>query len=374
MNKLWGLLVVSLIIAFVIQYRDKRMNKLGSSNNCRDKLFTLLLVLYLGIFCGLRIRYNDTTTYIHIFEQTPPLNELLSQKTISFAQGIGFSFLNSVMKSLEFSSQDFLMFYAIVTVFCYVRFVRNHTTNFPFAVFLMFSTGFYTFSFAAIKQCMATAICLLGLEYLFRRKTVVFTFFVGIASLFHPYALVYLLLILMDYRPLTRKTYFYITIFVIIGFSLGYFITPIVDITTMMGASYDMTSFVGEGVNTFRVLVCFVPLILSILYGRELFAQSTRTDNILFNMCMLNALIMFVGLFGTANYFARLANYFLPAQVVVLPWMLKRIGGRDGRILTLLCLIGFVGYFMYGNMVQHVFDDKFAQMTLWDYITSHFGE
>ena len=350
------------------------MNKLGSSNNCRDKLFTLLLVLYLGIFCGLRIRYNDTTTYIHIFEQTPPLNELLSQKTISFAQGIGFSFLNSVMKSLEFSSQDFLMFYAIVTVFCYVRFVRNHTTNFPFAVFLMFSTGFYTFSFAAIKQCMATAICLLGLEYLFRRKTVVFTFFVGIASLFHPYALVYLLLILMDYRPLTRKTYFYITIFVIIGFSLGYFITPIVDITTMMGASYDMTSFVGEGVNTFRVLVCFVPLILSILYGRELFAQSTRTDNILFNMCMLNALIMFVGLFGTANYFARLANYFLPAQVVVLPWMLKRIGGRDGRILTLLCLIGFVGYFMYGNMVQHVFDDKFAQMTLWDYITSHFGE
>lgn len=373
MDKLWGLLAVSMVFAFVIQYRDKRIHMLNPNSNSGDKLFTLLLILYLGIFCGLRIRYNDTTTYIHIFEQTPPLEELLNLNTLSFAQGIGFSILNSAMKSLKFSSQDFLMLYAIVTAFCYVRFVRKHAPNFPLAVFLMFSTGFYTFSFAAIKQCMATAICLTGLEYLLRRKIIVFILFVGLASLFHPYALIYLLLVFVDYKPFTTKTYFHIAAFVIVGFSLGRFIEPIVDITAMMGATYDMTSFVGEGVNIFRVLVCFVPLFLSALYSRKLFGQTTRTDNILFNMSMLNALIMFVGLFGTANYFARLANYFLPAQVVVLPWILKKIGGRDGQILTLLCIIGFVGYFMYGNMVQHVFDEKFAQITLGDYIASHFG-
>ena len=373
MNKLWGLFAISLILAFVIQYRDKRMSTQNSNSNRGDKLFTLLLMLYLGIFCGLRIRYNDTSTYIHIFEQTPQLDELLVQDKPSFAHGIGFSVLNSAMKTLGFSSQDFLMFYAIATAVCYVLFVRKHAVNFLFSVFLMFTTGFYTFSFAAIKQCMATAICLLGLEHLLRGKILLFVLFVGIASLFHPYALVYLLLILMDYRPLTSKTYFHIAIFVIVGLSLGYFITPIVDITAMMGATYDVASFVGEGVNIFRVLVCFVPLVLSALCGRKIFEHSTRTDNILFNMCMLNALIMFVGLFGTANYFARLANYFLPAQVVVLPWILRKIGGKDGQILTFLCIVGFVGYFMYGNMVQHVFDEKFAQITLWKYIASHLG-
>ena len=155
MNKLWGLLAVSLVFAFVIQYRDKHIHMLNRNSNSGDKLFTLLLILCLGIFCGLRIRYNDTTTYIHIFEQTPSVEEIFELNTLSFAQGIGFSILNSVMKSLKFSSQDFLMFYAIVTAFCYVRFVRKHSVNFPLAVFLMFSTGFYTFSFAAIKQCMA---------------------------------------------------------------------------------------------------------------------------------------------------------------------------------------------------------------------------
>ena len=147
----------------------------------------------------------------------------------------------------------------------------------------------------------------------------------------------------------------------------------IVDITAMMGANYDMSSFVGEGVNIFRVLVCFVPLMLAFIYGRGLFVDSIRTENILFNMAMLNALIMFVGLFGTANYFARLANYFLPAQVVVLPWMLKKFVRRDRQILTALCVVGYTGYFMYGNLIQSVFDNCFSKITLWQYVSSHFG-
>lgn len=373
MNKLWGLFFVSLIFAFVIQYRDRRMRMLSSNGNGRDKLFTLLLILYLGVFCGLRTRYNDTTTYVHIFEQTPTLSSFLKQNTISFAQGIGFSIFNSVMKSLGFSSQDFLMIYAVVTAFCYGQYARKYSCNFLFSVFLMFTTGFYTFSFAAIKQCMATAICLLGMDFLMQKKSVPYVLTVAAASLFHPYALVYLFLLFMDFSPLAWKTYLYIGIFIVIGFGLNRMIGTIVDVTTIMGANYDMTSFVGEGVNVFRVLVSFVPLILAFICGRRMFAYSTRTENILFNMAMLNALIMFVGLFGTANYFGRLANYFLPAQVVVLPWMLKKIAKQDRQILTVLCVVGYTGYFMYGNLVQHVFDNCFSKITLWQYISSHFG-
>ena len=58
---------------------------------------------------------------------------------------------------------------------------------------------------------------------------------------------------------------------------------------------------------------------------------------------------MFVGLFGTANYFARLANYFLIFQSQALPWILKKIGGRDGKMLTILMVLGFIAYFYYAN-------------------------
>lgn len=374
MNKLWGLLAVALAVAFITQYRDKRMHLLNPNEKECDKLFTTALILYLGIFCGLRTWYNDTVTYIGMYESlTPTIDHFIEANTYSFAEGIGFAVLNSFMKTVGFSTQDYLMFYSVITSACYVRFVRKNTDNFPLAVFLMFTTGFYTFAFAAIKQCVATAICLLALEFLFQKKRISFVALVGIASLFHPYALVYLLLLFMDFRPLTWRTYLYVALFVAAGFGLSSIIGTIVDVTTMMGANYDMNSFIGEGVNIFRVLVCFVPLALAFLCGQKLFVHSTRTENILFNMVMLNALIMFVGLFGTANYFARLANYFLPAQVVVLPWMLKKIGGKDGKILTSLCILGYTGYFIYGNLIQHIFDNCFSKISLWQYISSHFG-
>lgn len=374
MNKLWGLLAVALAVAFIIQYRDKRMHLLNPNEKECDKLFTTALILYLGIFCGLRTWYNDTVTYIGMYESlTPTIDHFVEANTYSFAEGIGFAVLNSFMKTVGFSTQDYLMFYSVITSACYVRFVRKNTDNFPLAVFLMFTTGFYTFAFAAIKQCMATAVCLLGLEFLLQKKKALYILFVVIASLFHPYALVYLLLLLMDFRPLTWKTYLYIGIFIAAGFSLNSMIGTIVDVTTMMGANYDMTSFAGEGVNIFRVMVCFVPLFLAFLCGQNMFAHSSRTENILFNMVMLNALIMFVGLFGTANYFARLANYFLPAQVVVLPWMLKKFVRRDRQILTALCVVGYTEYFMYGNLIQSVFDNCFSKITLWQYVSSHFG-
>lgn len=373
MSKLWFLLFWAMLLSFAISYRDKCLCRVGGSTHRYDKAFTLVLVLLLGIFCGLRTFYNDTVTYVQIYAQAPTLKDFAKANTSTYAQGIGFAYLNSLMKTLGFSTQDYLMFYSLVTAFCYVRFVRKNTDNFPLAVFLMFATGFYTFAFAAIKQCMATAVCLVGLEFLLQKKRGLYIIFVVIASLFHPYALVYFLLLFMDFRPLTWKTYLYIGIFTAAGLGLNSMIGTIVDVTSMMGANYDMTSFVGEGVNAFRVLVCCVPLVLAFSCGRSMFAHSTTTDNILFNMAMLNALIMFVGLFGTANYFARLANYFLPAQVVVLPWMLRKIGGRDRQILTAMCVVGYTGYFVYGNLIQSVFDDCFDKITLWQYISSHFG-
>ena len=373
MSKLWFLLLWAMLLSFAISYRDKYLCRVGGSTRHYDKAFTFALILLLGIFCGLRTFYNDTVTYVQIYAQAPALKDFAEVNTSTYAQGIGFAYLNSLMKTLGFSTQDYLMFYSMFTAFCYVRFVRKNTDNFPLAVFLMFATGFYTFAFAAIKQCMATAICLFGIDFLLRKKNILYFLLVILASLFHPYALVYLLLLLMDFRPLTWRTYLYICCFVMAGFGLNSMIGTIVDMTAMMGANYDTTSFVGEGVNVFRVLVCSVPLVLAFLCGRSMFAHSTRKENILFNMVMLNALIMFVGLFGTANYFARLANYFLPAQVVVLPWMLRKIGNRDRQILTAMCVAGYTGYFVYGNLIQSVFDDCFDKITLWQYISSHFG-
>lgn len=84
-------------------------------------------------------------------------------------------------------------------------------------------------------------------------------------------------------------------------------------------------------------------------------------------LSMLNGAIMFDGLFGTANYFARLANYFLIFQSLSLPWMLKKIGGRDGKVLTALLVLGYTAYFYYANAINQPFDHYFARLSLAEY-------
>ena len=189
-----------------------------------------------------------------------------------------------------------------------------------------------------------------------------------IAAGIHPYALMYLLVPLMTFRPWSRRTYLLLGLALLGGFLPRPLIGTLVDITTMMGEEYTVESFTQSGVNVFRVLVCNVPLVLSFLYRKKLFRDSTQAEDLIANLTMLNGAIMFVGLFGTANYFGRLANYFLIFQSLSLPWMLKKIGGRDGQILKVLLILGYVAYFWYANVINIPFDQDFARLTIRAYL------
>jgi hypothetical protein len=364
-------LAVSLIIAAIIDFRDKNFAAAGSKK--KDVFFTVLLTVILSFFCGLRTWGNDTATYreIYIF-LTPNLEGFFAAPLPPFAEGIGLSFANSLFMTLNFSFQDVLLTFAFATVTPYVLFVRRYSKSMVFGVFLMFATGFYTFTLAAIKQCMATALCLLAVMGALEKKWFWFALFIALASLFHPYSLVYLLVPFLMFRPWTKRTFIYMAVFIGIGFLLESLLGVVIDITSMMGAGYTEESFTDAGVNLFRVLVAFVPLGLASVGGSKTFKFSTKEDNLMFNLAMLNALIMFVGLFGTANYFARLANYFLPGQIITLPFLLKRWKPTQRRPITIACIVGYLGYFFYEHGIIRPFDLTYTHMSFFSYLSSIF--
>ena len=371
MKRLWILLAASLVMAWMIDHRDQELQRRDA--NRREHMVTVLMIVVLSFFCGLRTWGNDTGTYLDIYEYlTPTLDKITASNTPEFSSGIGFFYMSSLLKTLGLSKQDYLMFYAFASVIPYVLFVRKHSRTMVFGVFLMFATGFYTFTLAAIKQCMATGLCLMAVDFALDRKWIRYSVFVGLAILFHPYALVYLLVPFMMFKPWTPKTFVYVGIFIAAGFYLDTLIGTVLDITDMMGAEYTTDELMGEGINLFRVAVSFVPLLLAALYGKALFQNSTREDDLMFNLAMLNALIMFVGIFGTANYFARLANYFLPAQVIVLPWILGKAHPRDKAWLVPACIVGYLGYFYYENAIIRPFDTNYAHTSFWGYIAGLF--
>lgn len=369
-DRLWFLMAALVPLAWMIDQRDFRNKNLGIDR--RERAVTWVVIVIMGFFCGLRTWGNDTVTYLQMYDQAPLLDEFLANPNLDFAHGIGFKFMISLLKTLGFTRQDYLMFFAFATVIPYVWFVRRYSVYMVFGVFLMLATGFYTFAMAAIKQTQATAICLCAIPFALDRKWVKFLLLIGLASLFHPYALVYLIVPFMMFEPWHGKTIIWVLVFVTVGVLLETLMGTVLIITEAMGAEYDEAEMLGEGVNIFRVAVCFVPLLLAVFFGQDLFRNTGEEVHLMFNLAMVNALIMFVGLFGTANYFARLANYFLPAQVVVLPWMLYSAHPKDRRWLLPACMIGYTLYFIYENAVIRPFDSGYTQMSIWKYLATFF--
>ncbi len=336
-------------------------------------LYVILIAVMAG-FVGLRTAYNDTYTYTYAYnlleKGTNPFTA--AGNWLAIGGNPGFNFVNAILVNLGFSAQSFLMFYAVITVGIYLWFIRKYTTNIWFSIFLFITTGCYTFTLAAIKQCFAVAIALIGVDFALRKKWVPFVVFVLLASLFHPYALMFLIVPFMTYRPWSGRGYVLLVVFLVIGFSLQQMLGTLVDITTLLGEDYDVSSFSGEGVNVFRLAVCAVPLALSFVGRKTIAAEASKTDNLVINLSILNAEIMFVGLFGTANYFGRLANYFQIFQVLSIPWLMRIFKKKSAQLVTGAAVVCYIIYFYYANAVNQPFDDAFNSISIFQYLLSLF--
>ena len=48
--------------------------------------------------------------------------------------------------------------------------------------------------------------------------------------------------------------------------------------------------------------------------------------------------------------------------------MLKKIGGRDRKLLTVLMVLGYLAYFYYANAINQPFDQDFARLSASEYL------
>lgn len=371
MIQLWILMSVSLILAWGYEHVYYKAPKYNSSKQKISVVFIIITIL-LGGFFGLRTNYNDTFTYIRAYELTKCFPEFWDTFDASLSSDQGFNLCNGILKTLGVSTQSWLMFYSLVTMGLYLHFIRKHNNNLVLNIFLFFCVGSYTFAGAAIKQSLATAICLSGVSLALEKKWVRYCIVVFIGMTFHVYAVVFFVVPFLLFKPWTKKTGVLIIGSVIVAFSLQRLLGAIVDITATMGEGYTVESFSQEGVNVFRVLVCNAPVFLALVFHRQIFKNSSMEDNLFFNMAMVNGCVMFIGMFGTANYFARLANFFVLAQAITLPWILRRLEGKNRKIITAALVVGYLAYFYYSNNVVYgAF--RMERITVMEYVQQLIG-
>lgn len=369
MTKLYPVIFLSLFFSCIAQSSLFRQTGIGTERKY-NKFFFFCTALVLIIFSGLRTSYNDTGGYTFVYRHLETTFENFSWE---LGDNPGFNIANIILKWLNFSDQTFLLIYAAVTLSIYIWFIFRYSVNPTLSIFLLISMGAYTFTMAAIKQCIAIAFSLLATHFAMQKKWGLFIFGILIASTFHAYALMFLILPLLNFRPWSWKTFLMLAVFAVAGFMLEPLLGTVINITSMLGEEYDVATLSGDGVNPFRLAVVSVPVLLSLLVKNNIGAQRNMKQNIILNLSMLNAEIMFVALFGTANYFARLANYFLVFQTISLPWLLTFFEKKSKRFITGVAIICYVAYMYYGHAINEVFDLDYSGITLLSYFQSLFS-
>lgn len=369
MSELLPVFIAGLVLAGFSERRSIPDYKNGGYIK-KDKFFYIIMAIILAVFVGLRQGYNDTTAYTHAYEIMP---RDFSGINWAIGSNPGFVFLNRCLKILGFSSQSFLMFYAVITVFIYLWFIRKYTDHIWLSIFLFMVTECYTFSMAAIKQCIAVAFCMVATDCAIQKRWGKFVFWVLLACTFHPYSFMYLIIPFLRFNPWSIKTYWMLGIFAILGIGLESLLGTVVDITTMMGEEYTKQEFIGDGVNIFRLLVVWVPVLMAFLARRQLCNNNDEKTNILINLTILRAEIMFIALFGTANYFARLSNYFCMFQLITLPWLFKFYNTRSRYFMNIMMIGCYLLYFYYSQAILYGgFDGLFRRITIVQYLSTLF--
>lgn len=383
MSELLPILIPSIFLLFFSDALST-YNHVSKRYERKDKVFFYILAFSVAIFVGLRIAFNDTLTYVGTYNIFIPKNDSIlddcMSKTgriqwLSLGSNPGFTFVQNIMCHLGFSSQDFLMCFALFSVVTYFWFIHKYTEDIFFSGYMFFTIGIFVSTMAAIKQNFAVAVGLIAIDrYLCGKKGAFFSLII-FASLFHPYILMFLFVPFLLFTPWERKTYIVIGAFVGIGLTLQLLIGRIIDFTTILGEDYTAESFIGEGVNPLRVLVFLVPLAVSFLVRKNVPPEFYDRNTALFvNLSMINGMLMFVALFGNAIYFGRLAQYFSLFSVLALPSVLKYMDERTRNLIKIIAIVLYCIFFVYELLHGYgarTFNDMFSRMKFFDYIETH---
>ena len=340
----------------------------------RMDFWCVLAALYLGFFSGLRTEYNDTTAYAYGFRQAKTVSEYVASDSCKPTGNPLFYIFQSFVRE---RTDNYHIFFVIIGIFCfysYVRFLKKHAPNFTASMYLFIAMGTCVFMLSAMKQSIAVAILTYAVDKLLEKKYVAFYTLVVLAAGFHFYGIIFAVLPFFMTKPWTGKTYLVLigVLFVMLTFEST--LTAFIEASDEMGKNVATEEvFDNHSMNFIRVLVYSVVPIITFVFRKKIFEDSTPAENLFVNMSIICFFINSMGLVSAANMFSRLATYFEFGTIVSLPVVVNKAFEKEtAKIVMVVAMVCYFGYFLYEFAVSKNFGENYRAITIFEFIQEVF--
>ena len=367
MVKLLAIFLIAVFFAYQSEKYTRAAAAYGYTYSPRNDKALVMLIIALTLFAGLRTYYNDTWNYIRGYNDAPGIGEFLADwSNLNPFTNPLFYLYESFLKSIGCSAQVLIFTTAMFTQTCFVLFFKRYSSDFVFSIFIYFTLGTFCVSLAAMKQVVAMALLTLAFPHLEKRHWKRFYLIVIIAGLIHTYAIAFAILPFFTAKPWKATTYVLLGGTLLVLYNFRDVISTFMDEANELGKTLaDYEVFDDHTVNTLRILVYLVPPLISFVFRKWLYKDSSPLENVLVHMSVISLCFMLMGSQAGANMFARMAHYFEIGTICILPWLVQKPFVRDSyRVIVSVAVLCFGVYFVYAYGVNMKFDDEYRAMLL----------
>lgn len=310
-----------------------------------NKLAYVFCAVILALIAGMRSGIGDTGYYMYNFlmYKDYSINELLGMKEP------GFKIITKLVGIISDNPQSLLLVCSFFTVILFFKTMYKYSSNLIMSSFLFIASGVYLGTMNGLRQYLVVAVFFACLQLLIDKKFVTYCVICLLLSTIHTSAVLLIpLYFFVTTKPWTNSK------LVIIGclLILFFFATPGLmgwiagEISTTQYGIYSdsLLSSESNGANILRVGVMVLPAILS-FFGRNQFDKNDKYYNLFSNMAVITALFYILTL---SNWiFARLAMYTVPFSLLLYPLLMRKIFGKNRKIIIPLFYFLFTIYFIY---------------------------
>lgn len=317
-------------------------------NNYATVFISIILLALPVFFIGMRTNYIDTKGYIAQFvNMDTSWNNIIDINS----RGLGWHiYVWTIRKFITDNPQVYLLITATIQMGAVCKLFFKISSDFPFSILLFFLSCSFVNLMNGIREFMSLCLILYFLELLFSKKTFKFIIIILIASTIHLASLVWIFAYFFIHgKPGNIKTIiftFLILLFIVFADRFVGFLDFALQNTIYSGYSSHFLS--DSGSNIAHSLIALVPVVIFLVFKKDIEQKNNATINILINIAILGAMVSILANFTSGLLVGRLPIYFTVFNYALLPWLFKNVAyEKYNSLFRLICILGYLAYAIY---------------------------
>lgn len=289
---------------------------------------------------------SDTAQYLYRYEHAQEMMAYSAYRSEWAYNIIGIFF----KEILHTDWQVYLMVISLVVCAGLAIFIYHFSDNAILSLYIYMTIGLFTMNMSGLRQSLSIAVCMMLLAYLctIKRYSVKQYIIIGIVILFayfiHNSAFCFIPILFVMNKRIGKKT---AVIFQLIAASALVLRQPIVSLGMRIVPSRYTNYDVGMtyAINPLVILITmFIPLVCLVFDKTEEDGLYNQKISLMYIFSAFN--ILFTALSISNNQIGRLAYFFSPCYMVLIPHMLSKQGKNNKVIISFalvsLCAVYFI--------------------------------